>query len=124
VDGIIESLVTTIKNPLELLVSDEKEPGLPSPPPNPNETRTVTIGGFSFQVGRRQQVSRFTGSVFYSSIYTHFIGVLGHLVINTIPILIAGIGYESMSLPSYRGFSNSKKSPSRKQFKNEDRRIK
>jgi len=50
VDGIIESLVTTIKNPLEL-VNEEEEPSLSSPPTNLKETSTVSIGGFSFKIG-------------------------------------------------------------------------
>jgi hypothetical protein len=125
VDGIIESLVTTIKNPLEL-VNEEKEPSLSSPPTNLKETITVSIsiGGFSVKLGRQQDVSRSTGPVVFSSCYSHFKGVLNHLEINTTPILIPGIGYESMSLPSYKGFSNPKKNPTvKKQFKNEDRRY-
>lgn len=123
-DGIIESLVTTIKNPLELLVNEEKEPDLPIPPTNLKETSTVSIGRYPFKVKRRQQISRFTGSFVYSSVYTHFIGVLDHLEISTIPILIAGIGYKYTSLPGYMGFSESKKNPQvKKLFKNEDRRL-
>lgn len=115
-DGIIESLVTRINNPIECLVHEGKEPELPTPRPNLNETRTVSIGGFQFKVGRRKHLSRFTASVVYSSVYTHFIGVLDHLEINTIPILIAGIGYESMSLAGHKGFSNSKRNPQEKNY--------
>ncbi len=124
IDEIIESLTTTITHPLERLMEIKKAPfpRVPDkalPPPSPlreedkeiNEVRTVSIGGFSFKIGRWQHLSQFTGSVVYSSFYTHFIGVLNHLEISTIPILIAGIGYKSMSLPSYRRFSNSKKIP-------------
>ncbi len=122
-DGIIESLVTIIKNPLEL-VNEEKEPSFSSPPTNLKETSTVSIGGFSFKIGRWQHLLRFTGSFVYSSVYTNFIGVLNHLEINTTPILIPGIGYESVSLTGYKGFSNSKKNPQvKKLFKKEDRRY-
>jgi hypothetical protein len=128
-DEIIESLTATITHPLELMLEKETNPTISpdKPLPSPediNEVRTVRIGGFCFKIGSWQHLLRSTGSVVYSYVYTHFIGVLDHLEINTIPILIAGIEYESMSVPGYKGFSNSQRNPQvKKLFENEDRRL-
>ncbi len=124
-DEIIESLTATITHPLELVLEKETNPTI-SPdkplqsPEDINEVRTVRIGGFCFKIGSWQHLLRSTGSVVFSSCYSHFKGVLNHLEINTTPILIPGIGYKSMSLPGYKGLSNSNKHPQvKKLFKSE-----
>ncbi len=124
-DEIIDSLTATFTYPLERLMEMEKTPAVSSDNPTTtsediNEVRTVRIGGFSFKIGRWQHLLPFTNSFVYSSVYTNFIGVLNHLEINTTPILIPGIGYKSMSLLGYKGFSNSNKHPQvKKLLKNE-----
>jgi hypothetical protein len=81
-DEIINSLVATIRHPLEQRVLNETKPEIPRPelqptlppleevnkpkdilPPldNITEVRTVRIGGFSFKVGRKKNISRTTG---------------------------------------------------------------